>query len=140
MAIATDPRPEGSGTQTYVLTSDRELPPEQQTVWTFRPLRDGEWARIMDLVLVSSQGVAGAGVASVAQEVLSSSLVGVQNFWASKVGGETIDVTRDRQGRVSETFLERIRWPDKLELANFAQSLTRLTEAEVEKPAPSPTE
>lgn len=134
MAIALDP----GNTWDYVLKSDRKLPVEQQTTWHLRTLSQRGMMQIVDHMSFRSDGehVSTTGIGTQSLDIVADGIVGWTNLLDT--GGQPI-LAEVRNGRLTEESLSRIPTNAILELALSIESGARMTEDDVEKPAPSPT-
>lgn len=106
---------------TYVLKEDRALPPAEQSVFTFRPLTQGERLRILDgmeVVLVDratgTRQIKPCGITQ-SYDALLLTLVSVQNFPAG--APETYPADKGREAR--QRYLEALDDLAVIELGNY---------------------
>lgn len=107
----------------YVLERERSLPPEQQTVWVWRPLTNADHFEVMTLC-------AGRPDRALAFENLRRALVDVE-----KLGGteDLKEFPRDADGGASRELLGRVRLDDLVELARARGESERVTTEQVGK-------
>lgn len=131
MVIAHNP----DTTVDYVLKVDREQEDAGETgprtVWTLRPLREGEMVTILD-------GPEKMGAAELASLTVRMGLVRVSGF--RDENGRDVAVDRPNGGIVSRAFMDRMNWRWMAELAKEVCQISGLDVSDVEKPGPSPTE
>ena len=106
------PQKAPAGVCRYVLTSDKDKPQEEQTVFVLRYLSQREWCSITDAYAESHAW---------AYMVLMTALAGWENF-----GGE--EYYSDRAERARN--VDRIRPADRIELAAEIYSRSTMTEGQ----------
>ena len=128
MVIAHNP----NTTVDYILEADRSdvTATETPTIWTLRPLLEGEMVTILD-------GPESMGAAALASLTVQMGLVKVTGF--RDENGSDVAVDRPNGGAVSRAFMDRMSWKWIPELAKEVCRVSGLDVADVEKPEPSPT-
>lgn len=133
MSIAIDPK----GKRGFITEEDRKLPDDQQTEWLIRDLNERQRVSYMDSVRLVDDGVGGGALGGQGSRVytaLKGGLVGVSEakpFRDSK--GETIPFEKNSSGQVSDEFLQRIIWSEKVSISTAITESMMLDQEDVEK-------
>ena len=140
MSIALDPKTE----RIFITTGDQKLKEAEQTWWKVRDLSERERIEFMDALGMRDDGTGGAVLAGSGSRTyigVKNGLMGVEsNHPLKDVHGKVIPFETDKDGRVSDEFLERVDWRDKREISDDITRNLTLLGADVEKSAPSPTD
>lgn len=141
MAIAVDPK----GHRGFITPADLAknekgeflVPEDQQTEWLVKDLTERQRVSFMDSVKLVDDGSGGAALGGQGSRVytaLKGGLVGVSDakpFRDSK--GNSIPFEKNSQGRVSDEFLARISWVDKVAISDEISGSMLLGEEDTEK-------
>lgn len=122
MAIALDP----SRQHRYVLHDDQSLPPEDQTIWLLRSLtvRDDEMISNSKMV-ASGQGEFRLHPGTEDLMTIRLGLAGVENF--RDASGKVVHFETDKNHRVTDAFLSRLRKEWRSELAEQIRAINTLS-------------
>lgn len=132
--IAVDPRTE----RTYVTTTDRALPPEQQTTFRYRPMTIAQQHAMGDDIVTDENGNRmRRNQGSKRLDLLRSNLVGWENLRTST--GTPIEFRTNKFGLVDEEALARVPFFARMELAIAIESDLEFTIAEMGKSEPPST-
>ena len=131
MAIAISPRDQTE----FVTKADRELPPEQRTVFLLRPLTNVQRKLIEDqsLVMDGASGQAMPRMGSVKIEAVRACLIGCRNF--CDVDGSPVEFQTEGKRNVlgvnveppSPTSINRLHPSDLAEIVDEIMAVSRTT-------------
>ncbi len=141
MSIAIDPK----GKRGFITPSDLAkdgkgeflVPEDRQTEWLIRDLNERQRVAYMDSVRLVDDGVGGGALGGQGSRVytaLKGGLVGVSEakpFRDSK--GEPIPFEKNSSGQVSDEFLQRIIWSEKVSISTAITESMMLDQEDVEK-------
>jgi len=122
MAIALDP----NRSHRYILREDASLPVEEQTIFLLRSLTVRDDEQIANSKMIAS----GAGEFRLHPGTedlmtLRLGLIGVENF--RDANGKTVHFDADKSGRVTDSFLSRLKKEWRTELVDQIRTLNALT-------------
>ncbi len=133
MSIAIDPK----GKRGVITPEDRKLPDDQQTEWLIRDLSERQRVSYMDSVRLVDDGVGGGALGGQGSRVYSSlkgGLVGYSDakpFRDSK--GDPVPFEKNSSGQVSDEFLQRILWSEKVAISTAITESMMLDGEDTEK-------
>lgn len=133
MATAIDPK----GEREFITEADRKLDIEQQTGWLLRDLTERARVAFMDSVRLVDDGSGKGALGGQGTRVYTALKQGLAGVSESKpfrdARGDVIAFETDDSGLVSDTFLERMAWSDKVEIADEIAESIHLPKGDVEK-------
>lgn len=133
MSIAVDPK----GQRPFVTPADRELPEDQQTEWLLGDLTERQRVGFMDAVRLVDDGSGGTALGGQGSRVYAALKGGLRGYSEAKplrdARGEVVPFKKNEQGQVSDEFLARMAWADKVAIADEIAESVALSEADAEK-------
>ncbi len=146
MSIALDPK----SSRRFVTAGDLE-PDEKgvvdeaaQTWWKVRDLNERERVDYMNGIAMREGGDGSVELAGTGTRTYIAVKFGLEGYEESHPlkdrQGKVVPFEKDPDGRVADTFLERLDWRDKREIGEDVTRNLTLVGADVEKSEPSPTD
>jgi hypothetical protein len=133
MSIAIDPK----GQRGIITPADKQLPEDQQTEWLIRDLNERQRVSYMDAVKLVDDGSGAAALGGQGSRVYTSLKGGLVGYTDEKPfrdsSGNVVPFEKNAQGRVSDEFLQRILWTEKVAISDEIVGSMLLDEEDTEK-------
>ena len=133
MGIAIDPR----GERGFITPEDLKLPEDQQTEWLVSDLNERQRVAFMDSVRLMDDGAGGTALGGTGTRIYTALKGGLKGFSDSKpfldAAGKVVKFIKNANGQVSDEFLARMTWADKVAIADDITKTLALSEDDTEK-------
>ena len=133
MSIAIDPK----GKRGFITSGDLKLPEDKQTEWLIRDLNERQRVSYMDSVRLVDDGVGGGALGGQGSRVYTALKGGLVGYTEAKPfrdsSGEPVPFEKNSSGQVSDEFLQRILWSEKVSISTAITASMMLDQEDVEK-------
>ncbi len=133
MAIAIDPQ----GERTIITEGDLKLPEDQQVEWKITDLSERQRVAFMDSLKLVDDGSGRTAIGGQGTRIYVALKGGLKGYTDEKPlrdsEGNLVPFEKSKLGEVSDTFLERIIWTEKVAIADYITESIALLEEDTEK-------